>query len=172
MEKLGDKLREKGLSDLTSKNIFRGNARFTEGIAHLERAADQYRNAEAWHKAAETYGDLCSYYRKHFLTGKKADEVAVALPTLAKYLEEAGDCYEMVDHKIAVKYWNESCYAKKETNNFSGAAMLYKRIAKIEMERQDIKRVVECFNDAYEAYVACDSKTGMYINIPSFVSLL
>lgn len=160
MEKLGDRLRSKGLSDLTSMNVFRGRARFTEGIKSLEDAVEQYKRADSWEKAAKTSEDLVTYYEKHFITGVSIEDAALNRPQFAKYLIEAGDCNDDVDHAKAIVYWDRAALAMKANNNFTGAGLLYKRLAKIEEERQDFKRVIHCWDAAAEAYDGADSSTS------------
>ena len=149
-EKLGDRFREQGLSNFKALSFLKGSGRYREGIELLEKAGDAYRTAENYEKAAETYAALYRLYDKHVVQGSLED--FVQLGKLSNYAEAAGDNFDEVDTKRAIEFWNTAAYLKKSANNFTGAGKLYKTLAKLEYERDNLARCIECWQQAADSY--------------------
>jgi len=153
-EKLGDKLMAKGKSSMTSVNVFKGKSRYTDAIDYLERAADQFRQSGAFEKCAEALEALIECYSTHILA--KGDGTS---NKLAKYWEQLAEAFQACDEvKKANKAFVECALVRQGDNNFTGAGIIFKKMAAYAEENRDVKGAIDAWDAAEQAYLGASSK--------------
>jgi tetratricopeptide (TPR) repeat protein len=93
-------------------------------------------------------------YNKYFIEKKVAFG---SYHQLSKYYESAADFTDAFNHTAAIDLWEKAAYYKQSDNNFSGAGALFRRVAGIKEDRNDVKGAIAYYDKAAESYFSAGS---------------
>lgn len=149
---LGEKLYKEGKSELNS--FFKKDSTMRKGIELLLDAIHHFETAEVHERLAPIWDLIIKTYKSYFVERKDA---CGTYHHLAKYCEDAGESLWEWETTLARQYFDLATYYHKSDNDFSSAARVYSKLAKMEEDNGRYNNVITAYNNAADAYRAAGS---------------